>query len=46
MVYSWEIKKKITIITPYYSAIESQHHKDVLLLKTSVSDLTKEDFKY
>jgi hypothetical protein len=37
-------KNKLTVIAPYYSVIESQHHKDVLLLKTSVSDLTKKDF--
>ena len=33
------------VCSPYYPAVESQHDHDVLLLKTSVSDLTKENFK-
>ncbi|MDR1670650.1 MAG: hypothetical protein LBR43_02940 [Spiroplasmataceae bacterium] len=43
-VYSWGIGKKIIVIAPHYHAIESQHHQDVILLKTSVSGLKKEDF--
>ena len=36
---------KLTILTPYYPAIENQHHSEVLLVKNEVSDLKKEDFK-
>lgn len=34
-----------TVLSPYYPAVAEQHHPEVLLVKTSVSDLTKEDFK-
>ncbi|CAI2172220.1 8033_t:CDS:2, partial [Funneliformis geosporum] len=34
----------ITIIAPYYPAVENQHHKEVTLVKNEVSDLKKEDF--
>jgi len=34
----------INVITPYYPAVAEQHHKKVLLVKTSVSDLKKESF--
>lgn len=33
------------VCSPYYPAVESQHDHDILLLKTSVSELTKENFK-
>jgi hypothetical protein len=36
--------KKITVIAPYYPAMENQHHKEVVLVKNEVSDLKKEDF--
>jgi hypothetical protein len=37
-------EKQITVIAPYYPAVAEQHHPSVLLIKTSVSDLKKEDF--
>jgi hypothetical protein len=34
----------IIVCAPHYLAVENQHHKKVLLIKTSISDLKKEDF--
>ncbi|WP_147411595.1 hypothetical protein [endosymbiont GvMRE of Glomus versiforme] len=34
----------ITVCSPHYPAAENQHHDKVLLIKTSVSDLKKNDF--
>jgi hypothetical protein len=36
--------KEITILAPYYPAIENQHDERVLLVKNEVSSLGKEDF--
>jgi hypothetical protein len=33
------------VCSPYYSAVESQHSSEIILLKNSVSELTKENFK-
>ena len=38
-------KNNLVVIAPYYPAAAEQHSKLTLLVKTSVSDLTKEDFK-
>ena len=35
---------EIMAIAPFYPTIK--HHKKVLLVKTSISDLKKEDFKF
>ena len=35
---------KMTVLAPYYPAVANKHHKKVLLIKTSVSDLKKENF--
>jgi alkylated DNA nucleotide flippase Atl1 len=35
---------EITAVAPHYPAVANQHHKDILLVKTSVSDLKKENF--
>jgi hypothetical protein len=34
----------MTVIVPYYPAIENQHHKNVLLVKQAVSNLKLKDF--
>ncbi|RHZ37506.1 hypothetical protein [endosymbiont GvMRE of Glomus versiforme] len=38
------INSHMKVIAPHYPAIADQHHEEVLLVKTSVSDLGKEDF--
>lgn len=35
----------IIVCAPHYLAVENQHHKEVLLIKTNVSDLDKESFE-
>jgi hypothetical protein len=35
---------QLNVLTPHYHVIEDQHHQDVILIKTSVTDLKKEDF--
>lgn len=37
-------KSRMEVLAPHYPAIENQHHPEALLIKTSVSDLKKEDF--
>ena len=39
-----KINPDMFTVAPYYPAIEELHHPEVLLVKTSVSSLTKEDF--
>jgi hypothetical protein len=39
----WE-KWQMTVLSPYYRAIENQHHSEVILVKQEVSNLKKEDF--
>jgi hypothetical protein len=34
----------MTVIAPYYPVVAHKHHENVILVKTSVSDLKKEDF--
>jgi hypothetical protein len=36
--------EEMIVATPYYPSVANQHHKEALLIKTSVSDLTLEDF--
>lgn len=36
--------EKMKVLAPHYPAIENQHHSEVLLIKTLVSDLKKENF--
>jgi len=38
------LKMNITVLAPYYPAIENQHHSEVILVKQEVSNLKKEDF--
>lgn len=35
----------IVVCAPHYLAVENQHHKEVLLIKTAVSDLDKKNFE-
>ena len=35
----------IIVCTPYYPAVAKQHHLNVILIKTSVANLEKKDFK-
>ncbi|CAG8610240.1 8296_t:CDS:10 [Ambispora leptoticha] len=34
----------VIVCAPHYPTVENQHHEKVLLIKTSISDLKKEDF--
>jgi hypothetical protein len=40
-----EGKERMTVLSPYYPAVENKHHQGVLLVKNEVSNLTKKDFK-
>lgn len=40
-----EANLNIIVCAPHYPAVENQHHEKVLLVKASVSDLKKENFR-